>query len=480
MSGREHRPSRINAACVAALILAGSTLVAACTGATSNPETEESESTTAAPSTNASDEWPITECGTVNGRGCAPTDQRVDLDRPSFSDPTRIDNPLFPVSWPSSVIQVGRVEGLPFRSETTTLTETAVVDWYGTEVEVVLSQYVAYLDGEITEVAVDRYAQADDGSVWYFGEDVIDYRDGATYLTEGTWLAGRDGPPAMVMPAHTELGDVYRVEQIIGIVFEELTVVETDATVAGPEGPVPGAIVVDELGVDGGHSRKTLAPGYGEFLTRADGEVEAMAVATPVNAVPGGAPVEIRKILTAAWGCLEYVRAKDWETASASVQRIRTQLDAVDQTAQPPRVMSLLDRAVDRLGTAVANRDRVAGEGATVEVAQSAIDLEARYLDPVEIEVARFHLHAQQLRVDAAAGDVAAVLGGVAALEWIRDRLTGALDVEELAAIDDQLIALRAAADAGALASAADVATRLASDLRSQASVAGTRERPPG
>jgi hypothetical protein len=31
---------------------------------------------------------------------------------------------------------------------------------------VVLSQYLAYLDGRITEVALDRYAQADDGSVW--------------------------------------------------------------------------------------------------------------------------------------------------------------------------------------------------------------------------------------------------------------------------------------------------------------------------
>jgi hypothetical protein len=54
---------------------------------------------------------------------------------------------------------------------------------------------LAYLDGTITEVAIDRYAQADDGSVWYFGEDVIDYVGGAAAFTEGTWLAGRDGRP---------------------------------------------------------------------------------------------------------------------------------------------------------------------------------------------------------------------------------------------------------------------------------------------
>ncbi|MBA2558796.1 MAG: hypothetical protein H0V07_02740, partial [Propionibacteriales bacterium] len=306
---------------VATLVLAGAGTIAA----TAGPNATDHQLTAIHRSqpSNASDEWPITECGTFDGQGCTPTSERVDLDRPTFSDPTKIDNPLFPVSTLDSVIQVGTVDGLPFRSETTTLPDTGVVDWYGTEVPVVLSQYVAYLDGQIEEVALDRYAQADDGSVWYFGEDVIDYRQGSAFFTEGTWLAGRDGPPAMVMPAQPELGDVFRVENVIGIVFEELTVIEKDKTVVGPNGPVPGAIVVDELGVSGGHSKKTLAPGYGEFLTRGSGELEAMAVATPTNSLPGGSPVEIRKILTAAWGTLEYSRAKDWQFARASVRRIQ-------------------------------------------------------------------------------------------------------------------------------------------------------------
>jgi hypothetical protein len=158
------------------------------------------------PGSDRSDEWPITECGTFNGKGCAPTSKRVDVLRPVFSNPTAITNPLFPVSQLRSVIQVGKVDGKPFRSETTTLPTTGVVDWYGTKVPVVLSQYVAYLDGSITEVAIDRYAQADDGAVWYFGEDVIDYVNGAAAFTEGTWLAGRDGPPAMIMRPNQDSG----------------------------------------------------------------------------------------------------------------------------------------------------------------------------------------------------------------------------------------------------------------------------------
>ena len=203
----------------AALIAVGSLGLVSCPTAGITPAGAQTSSVTQG-SHDQSDEWPVTECGTVNGKGCAPTRERVDLVRPTFSNPTNITNPLFPVSKLDSVIQVGTVEGKPFRSETTTLPNTGIVNWYGEKVPVVLSQYTAYLDGKIEEVAIDRYAQADDGSVWYFGEDVIDYVGGAAYFTEGTWLAGRDGPPSMVMPAHPRLGDVFRVENIIGIVFE--------------------------------------------------------------------------------------------------------------------------------------------------------------------------------------------------------------------------------------------------------------------
>jgi len=143
-----------------------------------------------------------TPCGTVNGRGCAAPSKRVDLDRPSFSHSTSITNPLFPISRLRSVVLLGHVDGKPFRTETTLLSGTRTVTWNGERIPVLVSQYMAYLDGRLEEVALDRYAQADDGSVWYLGEDVFDYRNGAIAFTEGTWLAGRDAlPGAMIMPA---------------------------------------------------------------------------------------------------------------------------------------------------------------------------------------------------------------------------------------------------------------------------------------
>lgn len=115
-----------------------------------------------------------TECGTYSGEGCAPPSQRVDLKRPSFSHPTDVTNPLFPISTLTSAVRLGQVDGEPFRAETTLLPGTTTVVWDGRRIKTLVSLYTAYRNGRIEEVASDRYARADDGAVWYLGEDVVD------------------------------------------------------------------------------------------------------------------------------------------------------------------------------------------------------------------------------------------------------------------------------------------------------------------
>ena len=212
---------------------------------------------------------------------------------PSFSDPLNVTNPLFPVSLQESVLLLGQVEGQPFRTEVTLLPDTRIIEWEGQRVEVLVSQYCAFLGGKITEVAYDLYAQADDGSVWYLGEDVFDFRDGAIVVTEGSWLAGRDGPAAMIMPADPQVGDVYRPENAPGFVFEEVTVKSVTETLDGPLGPIEGGMISSELHRDGSREGKIFAPGYGEFYTSGGGDVEALALAVPTDAASGTMPVEL-------------------------------------------------------------------------------------------------------------------------------------------------------------------------------------------
>src|SRR5215210_2095198 len=145
----------------AALILAASLAVmGGCGDEPTAGKDEGSGTASSATSSAASSSSATRECGTESGTGCAPEGERVDLGKPSFSDPTSVTNPLFPVSNQESVLMIGRVDGKAFRTEVTLLPDTRIIEWQGQRVETLVSQYVAYLDGRIQEVAYDLYAQA--------------------------------------------------------------------------------------------------------------------------------------------------------------------------------------------------------------------------------------------------------------------------------------------------------------------------------
>jgi hypothetical protein len=51
----------------------------------------------------------------------APDSQRVDLEKPTFSSPTRVTNPLFPIGGLFRAVFYGKVDGALLRLETTLL-----------------------------------------------------------------------------------------------------------------------------------------------------------------------------------------------------------------------------------------------------------------------------------------------------------------------------------------------------------------------
>ena len=375
----------------------------------------------------------------------APESRRLDITAPRFSNPTRITNPLFPISRLHSVIFSGRVDGRPFHTETTLLPETRIIEWSpGQRVEARVSQYFAYIDGRIEEVALDYYAQADDGSVWYLGEDVNDYDTGGLVdSTLGSWLAGREGPPEMIMPAHPEVGDVHRAENIPAIAFEEVEIRTTGKTVEGPAGPVAGAIVARELHDDGTYSDKVFAPGYGEFFSGHGSEVEALALAVPTDALDGPAPPALGTLSRAVALVAGPARAGNWTSASAGLKRVSRAWAAYRAEPVPPRLEPEMNRAIGSLGAAVGKRQLTRTGVAAVDVAQSALDLKLRYRPAAEIDIGRFALWAEQVLVDAAAGDVGGVRGDVATMEWIRDRFAADIGAAQLTAIDAHLVGLR-------------------------------------
>jgi hypothetical protein len=366
----------------------------------------------------------------------APDPERVDLAMPTFTNPTEITNPLFPVSSQRSVLLLGTVEDQAFRTEVTLLPTTRILQWEGQQIEALVSQYVAFLDGRIEEVAYDLYAQADDGSVWYFGEDVFNFADGVIADTHGTWIAGVDGPAAMIMPADPQVGDVYRPENIPGFVFEEVTVVSIDQTLDGPLGPIEGGLLVEELHMDGATEEKTFAPGYGEFYTAGGGDVEALALAVPTDAADGDVPAELGTMTGAALDALAAAIDEDWPASSAALDELATAWTAYQPAGVPRLVEPVLEEALQSLRLAIDEVDVEAAAHAAIGVARLALDLQLRHRPSVEIDLARFDLWLAEMEVDAATEDAALVNGDFFAVDYVRDRILHAIDPADLADVN--------------------------------------------
>jgi hypothetical protein len=396
----------------------------------------------AAPSTDASAKPSAAPAATIvqpippDGLTVASDAARVDLAVPTFSNPTDITNPLFPISSQASVLMLGHVDDKPFRTEVTLLPYTHLIEWEGQRIRAVVSQYMAYSAGRITEVAYDLYAQADDGSVWYLGEDVFDFVDGAIATTEGTWQAGRDGPAAMIMPGEPKVGDVYRPENVPGFVFEEVSVQEIDQALDGPLGPISGGLLAHELHADGATEDKVFAPGYGEFLTGGDGDLEALAMAVPTDALADAVPRTLRDISGRALRIFDAAGSGDWSTATTETEGIVAAWSAHPTADVPAPIEPLLSEAVKRLRDAVDARKGALARNASIEVARLAFDIQLRYRPATEVDIARFDLMAAQLLVDAAAVDADGVNADVFALDYIRERFVHTLDASTAARLN--------------------------------------------
>ena len=401
----------------------------------------------------------------LGGIPLAPLAARRDLVAPPFPRSTSVTNPLFPISKLQSAILNGVVDGEVFHTETTLLPITQIVEWTpGQCVRVLVSQYMAFRGGRLEETAIDLYAQASDGSVWYLGESVFDYDEaGQIFTTEGTWHAGIEGPAAMIMPAGPRVGDAFRPENIPGNVFEEVTITKVGQTYDGPSGRVSGVIVGSETHQDGSISEKVFAPGYGEFLSITGNNVEAMALASPVDFVPGGVPEELSDISESAdriFGSRLRTQA-EWKQARALALEIKEDWTELRAAGVPPRLVEPMDVALRDLIARIAVGNRPGTYEASIAVGYASNDLELRYKPVTKVDTVRFKLWARRALVDATSNTLDDVRSDVVTLEWIRDRIAHTLDPVTLTQLDTLVRDLGSAVIDDDAATAAELAKGL-------------------
>jgi hypothetical protein len=383
----------------------------------------------------------------------------VDLEIPRFTAPTEVTNPLHPSAITESVVMLGKEDGVPLRVEVTLLPTPKTIVWNGEAIETLESQYVAYVDGRIKEVALDWYAQADDGGVWYFGEDVFNYEDGVLADTEGTWMAGRDGPPGLIMPAIPRSGAVYRPENIPGLVFEEVTVSSTGETALGPSGLVSGTLEVEEVHQDGAHELKTFAPGYGEFSTGSGDNVEAVAIAVPIDARGEPLPADLSGLVQSTTRLSEF--ASDNQAAATEIAAAATSAGQSVVKSAPPLLARQMEDALGALGAAVTADDVGAIRRAALDARLAAQDVMLMYLPRQDVDLGRLETAARRASLDAEAGDTGGLSSDTAVLEAIWARVRHATDLAARSEIQTALADLRSAADSPDFEAAGAAAARL-------------------
>lgn len=186
----------------------------------------------------------------------------------TFSDPRKIDNRYLPITAHERCEQRGENhDGTKTRAVQTVLERTKRFDVGGRHVDAVVVRDESYEDGRHVETAFDYFAQADDGTVYYLGEDVDNIKNGKVTDHDGTWLLGKDTDvPGVAMPADPKLGDHYRFEDVPGVTTESNRVEEVGLRAKANGKLHTGVIRISEfIQPEGELEQKLYAPGVGRI-----------------------------------------------------------------------------------------------------------------------------------------------------------------------------------------------------------------------
>jgi hypothetical protein len=376
----------------------------------------------------------------------------------TFSRPTIVDNPYFGVTGVDHRLYFGRDEGEPLRIEVSLTGRTRPISWKGGTTDTVVSQFLETSGRELLEIAVDWFAQDDAGNVWYFGENVWNYEEGRVANRDGSWTAGTDGPPGMIMPGDPSLGQRFNPENIPGNVFETVDVQALDATYNLPTGRrLTNVVRLHEMLDDGTEEFKLYAPRYGNVSVKIPGiETVAIVYALPNDAINAPVPIELSALL-------DEVRAMTVRGQGITA-RIAGALNAFVQRRDPvpPILVRLARRQLGALDQPLSGRQENEARLAALDLEQTVLDLVRLYQTerPVDLDVLDLYVR----RIDAAvdAGDRAAA-ATAAAMAWgVSERSSTILPgkVERAAAAVDE------AADKRGLTAILQAAARVRAAIR--------------
>ena len=199
----------------------------------------------------------------------------------------RIDNPYLPFIPGSKWVYEARLEdGTVERNEIEVLQETRDVNG----VAATIVHDVVYVEGQLVEETYDWHAQDQEGNVWYLGEEVDNYENGALVDHAGSWEWGKDGAlPGVMMWADpaAHLNEEYYQEYYAGEAEDKGQVLSAAESVAVPFGEFENVVkTYDSSAIDPDlQEEKFYASGVGLIreVNRVTGEEVVLIEFTPGN-----------------------------------------------------------------------------------------------------------------------------------------------------------------------------------------------------
>ena len=193
------------------------------------------------------------------GRGPAPYRPHID---PAAFTPV-IDNPYLPLRRGTRLVYEGRTdEGL--ERKVVEVTDRTRVLMGVTCLEV---HDTVTVDGRLAEDTLDWFAEARDGTVWYFGESTRKVDENGRSTPAGSWEAGVNGGlPGIAMPADPKPGSrPYRQEYLRGEAEDMARVIGLNEELTVPFGSYVQVLVTREWSPlePGVAEHKHYAPGIG-------------------------------------------------------------------------------------------------------------------------------------------------------------------------------------------------------------------------
>jgi hypothetical protein len=163
----------------------------------------------------------------------------------------RITNPYFPLSLVPSTVFQGSERNHRTGKTVKTVDKNRVLGRHRrvAGVKVTVVNVTEYANGALAEHTLDYYAQRRDGSVWYFGERVDEYKNGKIVAHGGEWLAGKgNAKPGLFMPAKPKVGQEFEQERAPGVAEDRSKVVGAGLKVTVPAGTFDKCIRTKDFG----------------------------------------------------------------------------------------------------------------------------------------------------------------------------------------------------------------------------------------